>query len=697
MKHFLAASAAVLGPLFGPMIGPGAAAQEEADVEVVVTAPGPNRAADELIGAAERLDRETVLETLAGSLGDTLDARPGVSSTAFGIAASRPVLRGLGAERVQVLTNGVGVIDASAASPDHQTAADGVDAVAIEILRGPAALAYGGQAIGGVVNVIDGLIAEAALARPASGEAFAGYTSVNEGLEGAAKGRFGTGGLVVSLSAAARDAEDYDIPGFAESAQLRALEAEEGGEEEEGRDTLGNSFLETEALGLGVSYVGARGFIGASVRNQTALYGLPGDAHGEEEEGGEAEAEEAAESPFIDLDQLRYDVRAGWRAAGGGPITDVSAALVVADYEHTEFEAPGEPGTVYESDGVEGRIEIGHAIAGFEGAAGLQALDKSLDAFGDEAFITPTDTKSFGVFVYETREWESGAGIEAGLRFETVELDNINAGTRDFDLVSAALGAHRHFPSGWFVGAQLSYAERAPNESELFADGPHLATRQFEIGDTTLDKESGLNLELALRWSGEAVRFGANLFATQFSDFISLAPGLAQDEDGALVDELDGLPVFVFLQEDATFFGGELFARADVEDGPLGAEWEFGASLDLVEAEFDGGGAVPLIPPVSLNGDVSAEWGAWEVGAALSLAGEQDDPGPGQLATDGYARLDLRGEVDLSDFNFGRDGTELFIEARNITDEEIRFATSTIKDLAPAPGRNIRAGIRLTF
>ncbi|MFN3609633.1 MAG: TonB-dependent receptor, partial [Hyphomonas sp.] len=128
------------------------------EAPIIVTAPGPARSSDELIGNATALDRADIIGRLSGTLGDTLSGEPGVSSTFFGQGASRPVLRGLGAERVQVLTNGIGVIDVSAASPDHQVSADGIDADKIEILRGPAALAYGGQAIGGVVNVIDGLI-----------------------------------------------------------------------------------------------------------------------------------------------------------------------------------------------------------------------------------------------------------------------------------------------------------------------------------------------------------------------------------------------------------------------------------------------------------------------------------------------------------------------------------------------------------
>ena len=683
---------------------------------IIVTVPGQDRAASELIGNATSIDREDILERLDASLGNTLVNQPGVSTTFFGQGASRPVLRGLGAERVQVLTNGMGVIDASAASPDHQVAGDGIDAEKIEILRGPAALAYGGQAIGGVVNVIDSLIAEELPEEPFSADLFGGYNSVSEGTELAGKGQFAAGPFVFSLSASQRDFDVYEIPGNAESAfQMAAEEAEEEGhddhddddhdhDEEGGEGVLENSFVETETLSAGVSWVGDNAFLGVSVRQQTSLYGLPGHSHGHEEEHegedhdddhDEEHGEEEEENPFIDLEQTRYEVRGGMDFGDTG-ITNVRGSLVVVDYKHTEFEAPGEAGTVYETDGYEGRLELGTSLGAFNGAVGLQVLDKELLAFGDEAFITPTTTTSEAVFVYQAAEFEGGFGIEFGSRLESVDLDNINQGQESFNLFGASFGAHRHFDNGIFVGGQIALSERAPNESELFAFGPHLATEQFEVGDATLGKESGVNVEGTVRWRSGNGSIGVNVFVNEFSDFIFLTPGQALIE-GVLVDEEDELPVFQFVQDDASFIGGEIYADYVIANGPLGADWEFNGSVDFVEAELDSGGNVPFVPPVTFNAGASAEWGAWEVGGDITVAGDQDDPGAGSLPTDGYTLLNLSAEVDLSDFGIGGDGTEAFIEARNVTDEEIRYATSVLKDVAPAPGQNFRFGVRVAF
>ena len=712
MKSYLLLGAASVA------LSAGVSAQTAEDTQrteetVFVTAPGAQRTADELIGNATAFDRDEIIENLSASLGETLLDAPGVSSTAFGQGASRPVLRGLGAERVQVLTNGIGAIDASTASPDHQVTADGIDAERIEILRGPAALAYGGQSIGGVVNVIDGLIVEELPDEALSADGFAAFNSVNEGTELAGRAQYTTGPFVLTLSASMRDFEDFDIPDFAESEAFRAAEEaeeeehdedEDHEEEEEVRGTLENSFVETDTLAAGLSWVGDTAFFGVAVRNQNATYGLPGHGehgHGEEEhededeDHDEEEHEEEEESPFIELEQTRIDVRGGL-TFDSDVLTDLTGTFAIVDYEHVEFEAPGETGTVYANEGYEGRIELGHTLFGFDGAAGLQFISTDFSAIGAEAFISPTESELFGLFVYESKEWDSGIGLEGGLRYETVERDNVNFGTVEFDLASGSLGLHRHFDGGFFLGGQVSYTERAPADTELFADGPHLATDQFEVGDPTLGKESGLNLEGTARWSGENYNLGLNVFVTDFSDFIYLTPG-ETFEDGALVSEADGLPVFVFTQQDANFVGLEAYGEFTFSNALLGADWVFDASYDFVKAELADDGNVPFIPPTMIKSGLTAEWDAFEVGAKLTVAGDQNDIGVGQLATDGYAVIDLKAATDLSHFGWSAEGTKAFIEARNITDEEVRYATSVVKDIAPAPGQNIRVGLRIAF
>lgn len=697
MKRLVLATAVSAQALLGHAQAQEADDARRLEAVVITSAPGPDRASDELVGNATALDRQDIIGRLSGTLGDTLASEPGVSSTFFGQGASRPVLRGLGAERVQVLTNGIGVIDVSAASPDHQVTADGIDADKIEILRGPAALAYGGQAIGGVVNVIDGLIRDELPDETFSGEAYAAYNGVNDGTEGGVRASLVTGPIVLSLTASRRDFGDYRIPGLAESRQLRHQEEQEedaGHEHEEaGEGLVPNSFLNTETYGAGVSWIGEKAFAGLAVRRQTATYGLAGHAHEHDEEAEAAEPEEEP-APFIDLEQTRYDFRGGL-TFDGDVFKALTATLSYSDYEHGEIE-DGAASSLFQSDGYEGRVELDHSFAGMEGALGVQFLDKSLVALGEEAFLTPTDTRSWAAFMYEARDWDSGFGIEGGVRYETLEHDNQVARTASFDLVSASAGLHQHFGDHWFAGVQAAYTERAPNESELFAFGPHLATRQFEVGDATLDKERGLNLEGTLRWQSDRLKLGVNVFRTSFSDFIYLAPG-AFDDEGTPVEEEDGLPVFVFSQDDATFTGGELYGEYLIDSNLLGADWTLKSGLDYVRAELDSGGDVPLVPPLSVTAGLDAHWDKVSAGASVEWADNQSHVGVGEPGTSSYTILNLKTALQLSEYGIGREGTQLFVELRNATNEEARLSTSTLRDLVPLPGRNFRAGLRYTF
>jgi len=663
--------------------------------DIIVTGTLLDRSADEVVTNVTALDREEIVRDLRTTLGDTLDREPGVSTTFFGAGASRPVLRGLGSERVLVLTNGIGVIDVSAASPDHQVTADGIDAERIEILRGASALAYGGQAIGGVVNVIDGLIADDL---PDMGvDAFAAYNSAFDGIEGAVQARGSLGPLALAASYSRRDFEDYEIPGGIESDVLLAFEGEAAEDSETG--TLPNSFVETETLSGGASLVFDGGHIGISVRQTDALYGLPGGHEHEGEGEAGAEAEEEEENPFIDLEQTRIDI-AGAVELGDGFFKQLRASGIIADYDHTEFEAPGEAGTIYAREGVEGRVELRTGIDAndgglLSGVVGAQFLDNEFVAVGEEAFITPTDTQSAAVFIFQSyKSDENIVSFDIGARGETVEYDNILAGERDFDLLSASIAGHFHPTEEIFAGIEVAYTERAPNESELFSNGAHLATRQFEIGNTEFQKESGTNIELTARYDTGALRIGGNVFLTNFDNFISLLPSVPLAEE-------DGFPVFNFTQTGADFKGGEIYAEATVDAGL--AELDLSASVDYVDAELKGGqfdGAnVPLLPPVTFNADVAADFGLITATAALTVAADQDDAGPGpeQLPTDGYTNLDLGLSAGLDSFGFGGDGTEIFAQVRNVLDEEIRYSTSTLRDFAPAPGRNFRAGVRVSF
>lgn len=669
---------------------PAAGASAAVGPEIVVTAAPLSPARELILQGATVLDREEVLLELGQGLGDTLSRTPGVRSTGFGAGASRPVIRGLGEDRVRILTNGLQEIDASTVSPDHAVTVEGLEAERIEILRGPAALAYGGNSLGGLVNVIDGAIAETLPERRLSGDLYGAYTNGLRAGQGAGHVELSSGPFVLNVQGFRRVAGDYRIPDFEFSEGLRerltaeALEAGEPAPEfREGRVT--NSQSDAAQFAVGLSAVGeafnSPAYVGLSFRRLTTEYGIP-EAPGleEEEEGGEEEPALFA-GPFIDLETNRWEAKAGIRDIG--PLAEARASLTVVDYGHVEVEPSGEPGTTFANNGVNARLELAHQpIGGLTGIAGFEALATDFSALGEEAFITPTDTRDFAGFLIERFEY-GPFSLEGGLRGGRNTVDNVVFGQRSFTLFNYSLGAGYKPLEPLFLGLSVARTERAPTQIELYSDGPHLATASFEIGDPTLREERAVTIEGTARWTADRLTVEANGFSNFFDGFIALV---------ANGDVEDGLPVFTYIQRDARFVGGEFSASYEwFRRG--GYSLSTDASVDLVRAYFEGGGALPRIPPLTTR--VGIEGASERVGLRLEWehANAQDRTTEFEDATDGFdlfnARLTFR-PVEKYPVRF-------LIEGRNLTDEEARNHVSFVNDLLPRPGRTIRFATLVSF
>ena len=644
--------------------------------KVIVTAAPYQVSADALTASVAVVDRTDLDLAPPTGLGELLSGMPGVRSTAFGAGASRPVVRGLAGPRVQVLTNGVGQIDASALSPDHQVATDPGEAERIEVLRGPAALAYGGSAIGGVINIIDDRIASRAPDGGVSGRLLASGASGDDSYSVSGAIHAAVGPLVLTLDGLKREADDYEIPVFAESARLLASEGETA---EGGGGKLANTAVDLKAYGAGVSYIGEKGFVGVSVKTTDTHYGVPGHAH-EEPIQTAAVGEGAEEAPVtIGLTQTRIDLRGEYDGAFG-PFAKLRFSGGHADYEHTEFEGDA-VGTRFTSDGYEGRLELVQTERnGWKGAVGVQALRRNFDAQGNEAYVPKTRITEFGAFTQQRVEKE-GWGYEGGLRIDYRELDSLK-GTADFTNVSGSVGVFARPSEATFFGVAVSRNSRAPTESELFAEGPHVATRGFEIGNASFGEETAWSVEATAHYSGERLSADLHLFTARYDGFIDLQATGAEE---------DGLPVYQYVQTKADFrgFEAELSYKAwTAGDQSLTLE----AAADFVRGATDLGPPA-RIPPYALSTKAIYESRFWSASAEARRVGDQNRIGEGELATDGYTTLNAM----VAWKPRGNGSLRLFLDGRNLTDEEIREHASFLKDIAPSPGRTLRAGLALRF
>lgn len=707
-----------------------AAAQETTgpivEDKIIVSASPFAESEKEVLTGVSVLSGEELARNAAATIGETLRKEPGVSSTFFGAGASRPVIRGQGGDRVRVLTNGIGSIDASSASPDHAVAVDPAMAETIEVIRGVSVLRYGSSGAGGIVNVIDGRLPSEVPANGLEGALRVGSTSVDDGEELAAGvtglvGEVGGISIVAHGSLSARSADDYDIPGFAESDRFRALEEEDHDHEdedhdheheEEARDTLGNSYADSLSAAGSLSFIGDRGFLAIGMQHAETEYGVPaGHAHEEEEGDHEDEdhdhEEHGEEGVFIELDQTRYDMN-GRLDLNGSVFRSLQVFAGYADYEHTEFEGPGNPGTVFSNEGYEARAElVQRQRGGWRGASGLQLRHRDFAAIGEEAFVPPVETDQVGIYTFQellTGPWH----FDGALRYENTQQSADDLGMEEeFDAISVSLGTAYDITPELIVGLTAHRSERAPTAEELYSNGPHIATSQYEVGDPDLGIETALGLEAQIRYTGERFQITANAFYTDYEDYIyERNTGLTgedfMEEDHDHDHEEEGhdhehafaeLPAYQFTADDATFSGFEIDARAELTQ--LGS-FHIGADavLDYVMAETDEDGNLPRIPPFGATVGLDAENSWVYLRGEVEYAAEQDEIADYELPTDSYTLVNLY--ADVSPFA-AHPNVTLSAALLNATDEEARVHTSFLKDQVPLPGRNVKLSVKYSF
>lgn len=694
--------------------GPAASAEEaiqdrdhvhqEAEEDIIVTAPFVRDL--NILAGTEVMSGTELVREMRPQLGDTLARLPGVSATSFSPGASRPVLRGFQGERVRVLVDGIGSIDVSNTSADHAVTIDPITAHRIEVLHGPAALLFGSQAIGGAVNVFDRRIPRRTADPPEDlhVDAVAAFGSAaRERSAGAGVDLpFGDTGLVLHFDGSYRNSDDLRIGGFvlspaARSEQLAIAEEEgaEGHAEEAAeagafaalRGRLPNSATETKTAGVGLALLRDNGNLGFSISYYGSRYGVParpgGGHHHEDEGGGEGGHAEDADVA-IDLDQIRADLR-GEVTVGGDLIDRIRIRAGFADYQHTEFEGE-EVGTIFRTEGMEGRFELVQAERGaWRGATGAQFFTRKLEAIGAEAFVPPNSTEQIGVFTLQ--ELELGPlEIEAAARYERSKVGANTIGfDRSFDALSFAVGASYEIARRIRAGLNLSRAERAPSPEELLSDGPHIATQSFERGDPGLDTEKSLGAELYLRADRPGYDLSASLFFSRFEDYIF------QTASGAFEDEL---PVFQYLQRDATYWGFEIAASATL--ARIGGFRIVADTVaDHVRATIGGGGGpAPRIPPLRVLGGIEAQSSNLDARFEVERVFAQHRVGALERPTAGFTMVN----ASLAWRPWGRrNPSSIVFSANNILDVDARRHASFTREFAPLPGRDLRVSARVSF
>ena len=657
-----------------------------------ITVTGNPLGADAIAQPVEQLSGDALTQRLKPTLGETLDGLPGVSSTYFGPNASRPTIRGLDGDRIRVLQNGGASVDASALSFDHAVPIEPMLVDRVEVLRGPAALLYGGSAVGGVINVIDNRIPREPMSGVAGKAQVDGATG-NRQAGAAAMVEGGNERFALHVDAFDRHTGDVRVPA--------SLDCEKPGRLGFGK-RICNSASQSHGGAVGGTAFFDRGYLGASVSTYRSRYGTV-----------------AEDDVTIGMRSDRYALEGEYRVAAFG-LESVRLKAGHTDYQHTEYEG-GETGTVFRNRGNELRLEARHMPLGpLRGLVGLQVESNAFSADGAEAFAPRSRTRNTALFIHEELATTWGR-LNFGARTEHVEVESLGnpdiarfaTGKTSFDPHSAAVGALVDLSPAWKLTSNLAYTQRAPKDYELFANGPHLATAAWETGDTALKVEKSTSLDLGAEWKSGPNRFKATGFVSNFSQYIGLArTGDVLSEEGErnpVGAGTDTLPEYRYSPMKARFYGVESNATVRLAGeqgltGPLaGGTLDLQLRADIVRAtERDTGAPLPRIAPLRAGASLAWAAGPWRVSGGFDHLASQDRVPDGDRATGAYtlwnAALGWRTQAQ-----FGALRTSLLWFARldNITDKLAYSATSILTTTAfpkaPLPGRSLRLGVQASF
>ncbi len=676
-------------------------AHAQQTLEPVVVSANPLGAdINDLITPVSVLRGDQLAQKQSSTLGQTLNGLPGVGSTDFGPNSSRPTIRGLDGDRVRVMSNGGASLDAATLSYDHAVAIEPLLVEQIEVVRGPAALQYGGSAIGGAVNVIDNRIPKA----PVKG--VHGRAEVRAGgaeSEKAAAGLVtaGDGAFAIHVDGSSRKTDNLKVP----------KQAGREGFISEGK--LLNSDADQQGGAVGFSLTNDHGYLGLSVDTYRNEYGT-----GLYEEGGGPTR--------IKLKQDKLTLAGEQRNLSGkaGPFESIRGSFSTTDYKHEES-AGGVVESTFKNKGWDSRIEGTHlpiqtSLGSLKGAWGVQGAESKFSAIGDATFVPNTQTNSMALFVFEELSFAPGKAVNAGLRLESVKVDSFGGGNngqgREFDAdskkfkpFSASVGYRQDMGSGWTATSGLSYTERAPTFYELYANGMHHATETYEAGNVNNKKEKGTTLELGMKFKTPTTRANFGAYVTEFSNFIGLEQDGYVDEEN-VSNQYDDLvacndanvdhcvPKYNFQGIKARLYGLEADGRLPLASGLFGkaSQLNMDWKADYVRGgNRSTGGALPRISPLRLSSALVYSEGKYSSQVDVQYAARQNRYADDLGATPSYTMFGLGASYKTA--ISGMKSAYLFMRVDNLTDVEARNASSVLRDMAPAGARAIKVGLRGNF
>lgn len=619
-----------------------------------VTSVSPEgRSQFESFQATNVLGGQELTKELQGTLGATLENEPGIALRSFGPGPARPVIRGLDGDRVLIVEDGLRMGDLSSQSGDHGVTVNPASASSIEVVRGPATLLYGANAIGGLVNVITNEIPRSPVTRP-TGSVTLDTLSGAPGGGGAGDVTVGNSKFALHVAGSGRRSNDFKTP--------------EG--------DVPNSFNRAGSVNIGAGYTSDRGYFGASYAYDRTHYGIP-----------------FVEAGATNLDPRRQNLTVRGESRNmNGFFDGVRGSFGVRRYKHDELDGE-EVATSFINNTTEFEF-LGHhrRLGRMKGSIGGSFLTRNFSASGEESLSPEVDQRGGAVYLYEEVAATPHVQLQFGGRFERASfVPKADEPARDFNNFSGSVGLLFLPTDKTTIAFSLARSSRNPALEELYFHGPHPGNAVIENGNPDLQSEHGLGFDASVRWRGAVASGEVTFFVNRIDNFIFR-------EITGEVDPEEGLTPTVFAQADGRLQGIE--SHIDVKVGPL--VWVEGG-LDYVRGELTSlDTPIPRMPPLRGRAGVRLQKNAFQAGVDGIFTAKQDriyvlDIGGesvGETPTDGYNLMKL-----FASYSFGSNRTVNTITARldNATNALYRNHLNYLKDLAPEMGRNFTLVYNVKF
>jgi iron complex outermembrane receptor protein len=632
--------------------------------EVIVSTPFSKLQSQNVM----KVDRESIKsmqEKGSTTLIEGLATIPGVSQVSTGTSIGKPVIRGLSGNRVLVYTQGIR-LENQQFGDEHGLGLNDAGVESVEVIKGPASLLYGSDALGGVLFFNP---EKFALANTFQGDFGQRLFSNTLGSSTTLGLRTSTNNWKYLIRGAYNTQSDYKIP--------------------EGDRVTNTRFQETD-FKAGIGYSNAK-FSSVLRYNYNNLdVGIPEDGIADQTTTKKTTfPKQGVSNNLFSLNNTLFfsdsklDVNLGYIRNDRSEFEDSDVAvlhMVLNTFDYNiKYYLP--------------------AIGKVETIVGIQGMSQENKNIAEEFLIPNAKTNDFGVFGTGIYNWGVNS-LQAGLRFDYRHLISEEHGTageegyfealnKNYNSFNASLGYKTNLAKDLTFRLNAATGFKAPTLAELLSNGVHEGTFRYEVGNPNLKTEQNLQTDLDLEYKSTHFEFSVSAFYNHINDYIYAEP------TGA---EIDGFKVYDYIQNNANLYGGEVALHFH----PHPLDWlHFETSFETVTGKLQNGGYLPQIPANNWNNTIKTDFviGKWlEQGFAtlnVSTTFSQDKVSGFDISSDGYTLLNMGfgGKVKL-----GKTAFDVNLNGNNLLNKTYiphlsRLATAGIPNL----GTNFIFGITFKF